>query len=274
MGVGRRPEWIIWFIWAIVGQYTDKMTQKCVKNVSFCPCSDTLWLKWVKWFTRGFHWGYFYLFLELLNCAFSHRNIEVSIHFYCVEWLLNLFCQLFFFFLLSPTGEQSTNGHYVSIIVAMGFFIFEQGWFFIYPGSSIAIHWLHHLSAILFLSTPLYYGDSGAECCVSICFAEVTLPIIMIRWFLRDAGCPPVYLLVLEYIFLILMVYFRIVLLTLAAFEYTMHPNARVVIKVNVFILWAVSLKIIFGRAKSVIRGTISLWNGSANSIYNCSAFT
>ena len=50
----EKPEWIIWLIWAIVGQYTDKMTQKCVKNESFCPCSDTLWLKWVKWFTRGF----------------------------------------------------------------------------------------------------------------------------------------------------------------------------------------------------------------------------
>ena len=50
----EKPEWIIWLIWAKVGQYTDKMTQKCVKNESFCPCSDTLWLKWVKWFTRGF----------------------------------------------------------------------------------------------------------------------------------------------------------------------------------------------------------------------------
>ena len=38
-----------------MGQYTDKMTQKCVKNESFSPCSDTLLLKWVKWFTWGFN---------------------------------------------------------------------------------------------------------------------------------------------------------------------------------------------------------------------------
>ena len=31
----EKPGWIIWLIWAIVGQYTDKMTQKCVKNESF-----------------------------------------------------------------------------------------------------------------------------------------------------------------------------------------------------------------------------------------------
>ena len=26
------------------------------ENESFCLCSDTLWLKWVKWFTQGFQW--------------------------------------------------------------------------------------------------------------------------------------------------------------------------------------------------------------------------
>ena len=31
----EKPKWIIWLIWAIVGQYTDKMTQKCVKMSLF-----------------------------------------------------------------------------------------------------------------------------------------------------------------------------------------------------------------------------------------------
>ena len=42
------------------------MTQKCVKNESFCPCSDTLWLKWVKWFTRGFQCGFMFLKVILI----------------------------------------------------------------------------------------------------------------------------------------------------------------------------------------------------------------
>ena len=51
----EKPKWIIWLIWAIVGQCTDKLNDsKMCENESFCPCSDTLWLKWVKWFTRGF----------------------------------------------------------------------------------------------------------------------------------------------------------------------------------------------------------------------------
>ena len=50
----EKPEWVIWVIWAMVGQCTDRVTQKCVKNESFCPCGDTLWLGWVGWFTWGF----------------------------------------------------------------------------------------------------------------------------------------------------------------------------------------------------------------------------
>ena len=52
----EKPKWVIW---AIVGQYTDKMTQKYVKNESFCPCSDPLWLKWVKWLILGFSVNWF-----------------------------------------------------------------------------------------------------------------------------------------------------------------------------------------------------------------------
>ena len=33
--ISEKPKWIIWLIWAIVGQFTDKMTQKCVKNEFF-----------------------------------------------------------------------------------------------------------------------------------------------------------------------------------------------------------------------------------------------
>ena len=30
----EKPEWVIWLIWAMVGQCTDRVTQKCVKNES------------------------------------------------------------------------------------------------------------------------------------------------------------------------------------------------------------------------------------------------
>ena len=71
------PEWIIWLFWAMMGHYTDKMTQKCVKNESFCLCSDTLWLKWVKWFTRGFQWEEkFNVPCVLLACRKSCKRIS------------------------------------------------------------------------------------------------------------------------------------------------------------------------------------------------------
>ena len=39
---------------AIVCHYTDKKTHFSHIFESFCPCTDPLWLKWVKWFTRVF----------------------------------------------------------------------------------------------------------------------------------------------------------------------------------------------------------------------------
>ena len=50
----ENPKWIIWLIWAIVCHYTDKKTHFSHIFESFCPCTDPLWLKWVKWFTQVF----------------------------------------------------------------------------------------------------------------------------------------------------------------------------------------------------------------------------
>ena len=171
--------------------------------------------------------------------------------------------QTFFFFFLCFTGEKSTNEQFIIQILALGFYLFELGWFFIYPGSSKTTRWIHHASTIIFFSIPVYYGDSGAECCALIFFTEVSVPIIMFRWFMREAGCRQIYVLALEYIFLILFVYLRIILLTPVVYGLILHPKTRISMKVNLFILWAVSLKISFNRAKASIRGTVALWNGS-----------
>ena len=55
----ENPEWIISLIWAIVCHYTDKKTHFSHIFESFCPCTDPLWLKWVKWFTRVLQWTRF-----------------------------------------------------------------------------------------------------------------------------------------------------------------------------------------------------------------------
>ena len=47
----ENPEWIIW---ALVCHHTDKKTHFSHIFESFCPCTDPLWLKWVKWFTQVF----------------------------------------------------------------------------------------------------------------------------------------------------------------------------------------------------------------------------
>ena len=164
---------------------------------------------------------------------------------------------------LCSTGEKSTYEQLTILILGLGFYLFELGWFFIHPGLSKTLRWIHHASTILFFASPVYHGDSGAECCALIFFCEVSVPIIMLRWFLREAGCRLVYVLALEYIFLIVFFYLRIILLTPVVYGLILHPNTRISMKVNLFILWAVSLKISFNRAQATIQGTVALWNGS-----------
>ena len=99
----RKPKWVIWLIWAIVGQYTDKMTQKYVKNESFCPCSDPLWLKWVNWLIWVFLCylymvGFFFFFFLCDNFL----NIFKNRFFYQNKW-----CSLLYWW--QPRGEKTNK---------------------------------------------------------------------------------------------------------------------------------------------------------------------
>ena len=103
----EKLEWIIWLIWAVVGQHTDKMTQKCVKNESFCPCSDTLWLKWVKWFTRGFQWSEHCLLThQHLCCLLIDSHLKWNWHKY-IDALLGLHLNAFFLLWFSPFSDDN-----------------------------------------------------------------------------------------------------------------------------------------------------------------------
>ena len=93
--------------------------------------------------------------------------------------------------------------------MCLGFFLFETGWYVAHPRSKTLTLWVHHIGALFFLSTPLYYGHSGAECCGGVFVTENTIPALMLRWFMRDAGCRPLYVILVDYIFLTTYFYYR-----------------------------------------------------------------
>ena len=155
-------------------------------------------------------------------------------------------------------GEKSTNEQTLTLTVALGFFLFEFGWYLAYPRSKSLNMWVHHICSILALSTPLYYGDSGAECCGALFITEISIPSHMTRWFMREAACQPVYVLGMEYIFLLVYVYYRVIIGTPLTYELIIHPDARLPVKSFAFMLWVVSLIFFKTSAEASIRHTRS----------------
>ena len=148
------------------------------------------------------------------------------------------------------------------MIVTLGFFWFEFGWYLTYPRTKTWIMWFHHVATMSALSSVLYYGKSGSECCVIICLSEVTIPPLMLRWFMRDVGCRPLYVLTVEYIFLAGYFVIRAIVLTIAVKDCVLHPKPHVLSKISLTLLWVAGLFFFWTTARATIRRTIYLCNG------------
>ena len=168
-----------------------------------------------------------------------------------------------YFFLIDFSGQKSTDGQTLTLIVCLGFFLFETGWYVAHPGSKTWTLWVHHIGALFYLSTPLFYGHSGAECCGGVFVTENTIPALMLRWFMRDAGCRPLYVIIVDYIFLTTYFYYRAIVGTALTYTLAVHPDAYTLVKVFTFWVWLVGLVYFKTTAASSIRYTKKVLNGS-----------
>ena len=131
-----------------------------------------------------------------------------------------------------------------------------MGWYIANPGTKTLTLWIHHIVSITLMADPLFAGDSGAETCHMIFMAEITIPPLMIRWFLRDAGYPTVYILVFEYMFLIPYFYFRVIVGSQFMYDLTMNDKSRATYKINCWMMYFAGLMYLKDRALSSLRRT------------------
>ena len=165
-------------------------------------------------------------------------------------------------FFLATTGEKSTDEQNLTMIVTLGFFWFEFGWYLTYPHTKTWIMWFHHVATMSALSSVIYSGDSGSECCVVIFLSEVTIPPLLLRWFMRDAGYRPIFVLAVEYIFLAGYFVIRAIVLTIAVKDCVLHPKPYVLSKISLTLLWVSGLIFFWTTARGTVRRTVSMWNG------------
>ncbi len=106
------------------------------------------------------------------------------------------------------------------------------------------------------MAEPLYAGDSGAETCHMVFIAEVTIPPLMIRWFLRDAGYPAVCILVFDYLFIIPYFYLRVIVGTQFLYDVIMN-HTRTTYKINCWMIYIVGLVYLQQMALGSVRRTL-----------------
>ena len=144
----------------------------------------------------------------------------------------------------------------------MGFFLFELGWYIAHPHSKTLTMWFHHIGAVLATMIPFYYGDSGAEYVASAFVAEITTPVLILRWFLLHAKCQLKAVLTLEYIFLVAYFYCRVIISSQLMIALVSHNNTRIGVKVFTFLLWINGLIFLWSFAKRTIKRTRNAMNG------------
>ena len=155
----------------------------------------------------------------------------------------------------------------MTLIVIIGFILFELGWYIAHPLSKTLTMWFHHIGAVLAITIPLYYGDSGAECVVATFVAEITTPVLILRssWFLLHAKCHLMIVLSLEYIFLVAYFYCRVIISTQFLIALVSHNNTRFGVELFVFLLWVNGLIFLWRFAKRTIKRTRNAMNGLKN---------
>ena len=173
----------------------------------------------------------------------------------------NNFCGLFFdinfiFCSSHSLGSKSTEGEILVITVSLGCFLFESGFIVCHQEQKSTVMIWHHIFSVLGFATFLYIGKSGAEVCTVTFGAEITNPLVLLRWLMRDANCKNMYVVPLELIFAGTFVIFRIIFGSYFLYCGILNPKLDWVIKLFglalYFVSWAFVVEIFGYHAKKI----------------------
>ncbi|XP_046338851.2 TLC domain-containing protein 5-like [Haliotis rufescens] len=135
-------------------------------------------------------WTLLYLLLCRLNpgrrCEWHCRSVT-AIHALLITSLA-AWCS----FIQGPwpfthAGGPNTPLQYLTTSICLGYFIFDFSWCLYFKTEGPAMM-AHHALSIFGLTVTLVAGKYGTELVATICGAELTNPLLQLRWFLRETG--------------------------------------------------------------------------------------
>lgn len=151
-------------------------------------------------------------------------------------------------------GANNKVFHNAILIVTLGYFLFDFTWCCM-SGTEGAPMLAHHVVSLFILSFTLYTQKSGAEV-TAVCFgAEVTNPLLQLRWFLREHNHYETLVgNVNDYIFVFSFAFWRFGPGSYLLYRAVTSEQVDVVVKAGAVLLYLISLVFMHGVGKFFLR--------------------
>ncbi|XP_014251268.1 transmembrane protein 136-like isoform X2 [Cimex lectularius] len=147
---------------------------------------------------------------------------------------------------LSEPGEPNTLLHYITMVISLGYFIYDFVWCLKYQ-PEVKIILAHHFGSILSLTFILCCGFSGAEAIGGLGSMELTNPLLQARWFLRTFEKRDTVLYqIIEYSFFALFLTVRLGYGSYLLFAIITSEKTLFMVKSCTLIMYVISLALIY----------------------------
>lgn len=147
-----------------------------------------------------------------------------------------------FFFVYLTQGGKSNILEVFTMVVCLGYFMYDFCWCVWFYDSSTAVMLAHHLVSIAGISASLMSGYSGTEIGTCIFLGELSNPMLQLRYFMRQSGIKDGILYELnELTFLMTFIVCRAGIGSYLTFCHVMHPLPHVFFKIGGVALYVVS---------------------------------
>ncbi|KAL5271565.1 hypothetical protein ACHWQZ_G002003 [Mnemiopsis leidyi] len=151
-------------------------------------------------------------------------------------------------------GAPNKAIHNAIVIISLGYFIFDFTWCCLMGTEGVAML-AHHVLSLIILSYSLVTQISGAEV-TAVCFgAEVTNPLLQLRWFLREHGQYETKVgNIIDYIFVFSFAFWRFGPGSYLLYRAVKSEMVDLFIKTGAILLYMISLVFMHGVGKFFLR--------------------
>lgn len=140
-------------------------------------------------------------------------------------------------------GGDTTLFQELILSLSLSYFVFDLIWCLTHQSEGIVML-VHHVASILSIFYCVHYNESGTEMIAAIGGAEITNPLLQLRWALRECGFEyrGLTMTIVEYIFSLSFLFVRGVIGSYFLYCVLIHPKPSVFVKLGGFSIYIISI--------------------------------